>query len=235
MTKKSLRLKPSVFLAALLLLITGLLALAQPADAEHFEIPATVGEPVQYGFGVSNAGDSYDVAASFTIEYPASFTGAGGEITQGTGTCTTIGNTVTCEFVTPPGQTYGSVTFATPTEAGVFTAPYTYVLITPRGTDTIEGHVAFRVLPAQEPAPQPEPQPQPESQPQPVAQPPSGSQNATVTVTGNGNEVSVDQSIEQNAFSPTVSAECLQQAPGTQRCPGAVGYGDENSATQQVE
>jgi len=64
---------------------------------------------------------------------------------------------------------------------------------------------------------------------------PAGSQNATVRITGDGNDVSVDQSLEQNAFSPTVSTECQQQALGMQQCPGGVGFGDGNSAAQQVQ
>ncbi len=36
------------------------------------------------------------------------------------------------------------------------------------------------------------------------------SQRATVTITGDRNEVSVDQSLRQNAFSPKVSTDCTQ-------------------------
>ena len=36
------------------------------------------------------------------------------------------------------------------------------------------------------------------------------SQSATVTITGDRNDVSVDQSLTQNAFSPTVTTDCTQ-------------------------
>lgn len=66
--------------------------------------------------------------------------------------------------------------------------------------------------------------------------PEPSTQSASVVINGDNNEASVEQSIEQSAFSPSVSTECHQQAPaGIQHCPASVEIGDGNSSIQRVE